>query len=60
MGADLRAAGLIVTIPAGDLDRAHSLYEGALGFEHLAISEASVLLRVGSGRARLTPGEATP
>lgn len=62
MGADLRSAGLIATIPAGDLDRARSFYEDVLGFGHVATSEAGVLLQAGSGRVLLyhslaaTPG----
>ena len=53
MAADLRSAALIVTIPAVDLERARSFYEGILGFEHVATSEAGVLLSAGSGSVLL-------
>jgi catechol 2,3-dioxygenase-like lactoylglutathione lyase family enzyme len=50
---DLRAAGLITTIPVADLDRAFSFYTDVLGFEHLQTSEAGVLLRARDGRLLL-------
>jgi catechol 2,3-dioxygenase-like lactoylglutathione lyase family enzyme len=53
MTADLRSAGLIVTIPVADLDRAREFYEGILGFEHVETSEAGVLCRAGDGRVLL-------
>ena len=53
MTQDLRAAGLIVTIPVADLDRAGAFYQGILGFGHVATSEAGVLLRAGDGRVLL-------
>lgn len=53
MTADLRSAGVIVTIPAADLDRARAFYEGVLGFEHVETSEAGVLCRAGDGRLLL-------
>jgi catechol 2,3-dioxygenase-like lactoylglutathione lyase family enzyme len=58
MDTDLRSAGLIVTIPAADLDRARSFYEAVLGFGHLATSEAGVLLQIGSGRVLLYHSQA--
>lgn len=53
MNADLRAAGLIVTIPVADLDRARAFYEGVLGLVHVETSEAGVLCRGGDGRILL-------
>jgi catechol 2,3-dioxygenase-like lactoylglutathione lyase family enzyme len=53
MTADLGSAGVIVTIPVGDLDRARAFYEGVLGFEHIETSEAGVLCRAGDGRILL-------
>ena len=53
MTADLRAAGLIVTIPVADLERARAFYVGILGFEHVDSSEAGVLCRAGDGRVLL-------
>lgn len=53
MMVDLRSAGMIVTIPVADLDRARAFYEGVLGFEHLDTSEAGVLCRAGDGRVLL-------
>jgi len=50
---DLRQAGLIVTIPVGDIERAQAFYQDVLGFEHVAASEAGVLLRAGDGRLLL-------
>lgn len=50
---DLRRAGLIATIPVADLERARAFYEDQLGFEHVATSEAGVLLRAGEGRILL-------
>ena len=60
MTTDLHAAGLIATIPAADLDRARSFYEGVLGLEHVATSEAGVLLRSGQGRVLLYRSTAPP
>jgi catechol 2,3-dioxygenase-like lactoylglutathione lyase family enzyme len=53
MTADLRSAGLIVTIPVADLDRASVFYRDVLGFEHVQTSEAGVLCRAGDGRVLL-------
>jgi catechol 2,3-dioxygenase-like lactoylglutathione lyase family enzyme len=53
MTADLRSAGLIVTIPVADLDRARGFYEDVLGFQHVETSEAGVLCRAGDGRVLL-------
>jgi catechol 2,3-dioxygenase-like lactoylglutathione lyase family enzyme len=53
MTADLRSAGVIVTIPVGDLDRARAFYEDVLGLEHVDTSEAGVLCRAGDGRVLL-------
>jgi catechol 2,3-dioxygenase-like lactoylglutathione lyase family enzyme len=44
---------LIVTIPAANLQRARAFYEGVLGLEYLATSEARVLCRAGDGRVLL-------
>ena len=60
MTEDLRAAGLIVTIPVADLDRARAFYEGVLGFHHLATSEAGVMCRAGDGRVLLYQSSAAP
>jgi len=57
---DLRAAGLITTIPVADFDRAFSFYTGVLGFEHLQTSEAGVLLRARDGRVLLYSSSAAP
>jgi catechol 2,3-dioxygenase-like lactoylglutathione lyase family enzyme len=53
VNADLRASGLIVTIPVADLDRALAFYRDVLGFDHLRTSEAGALLRAGDGRVLL-------
>ena len=53
MSADLRSAGLIVTIPAADLERALAFYRDVLGFEHLRTSDAGALLTTGLGRVLL-------
>ena len=53
MTADLRSAGLIVTIPVADLDRARVFYEGTLGFDPVDASEAGVICRAGDGRVLL-------
>lgn len=60
MTTDLRTASLIATIPVADLDRARAFYEAMLGFEHVAISEAGVLLRAGDGRVLLYRSTAPP
>ncbi len=49
----LRTAGLIVTIPVADLDRALEFYTAVLGFGHLQTSEAGALLRAADGRLLL-------
>jgi catechol 2,3-dioxygenase-like lactoylglutathione lyase family enzyme len=53
MTSDLRSAGVIVTIPVADLNRARAFYVNVLGFEHLESSEAGVLCRAGDGRVLL-------
>ncbi len=53
MNADLRSAGLILTVPVADLDRASAFYQGILGFEHVATSDAGVLHRAGDARVLL-------
>ena len=53
MSADLRSAGLIVTIPVADLERALAFYRDVLGFEHLRTSDAGALLRAGLGHVLL-------
>jgi catechol 2,3-dioxygenase-like lactoylglutathione lyase family enzyme len=58
--ADLRAAGLIATIPVRDLDRARGFYVDVLGLEHVATSDAGVLLRAGDGRLLLYRSSAPP
>ena len=51
--SDLRQAGLIATIPVGDLVQARVFYEEILGFAHIATSEAGALLQAGGGRILL-------
>ena len=51
--SDLRQAGLIATIPVGDLVRARAFYEEILGLAHVAASEAGILLQAGGGRILL-------
>ena len=58
MNGDLRASGLIVTIPVADLGRALAFYRDVLGFDHLRTSEAGALLRAGDGRLLLYPSSA--
>ena len=53
MFVDLRHAGLIATIPVGDLERAQAFYADVLGFEVVDVSEAGVLCRAGDGRILL-------
>ena len=53
MTEDLRSAGVIVTIPAADLERARAFYEAILGFNHIETSEAGVLCQAGDGRVLL-------
>jgi catechol 2,3-dioxygenase-like lactoylglutathione lyase family enzyme len=57
---DLRAARLIATIPAADLDRARAFYVETLGFAIEAISEAGILCQTGDGRVLLYTSAAPP
>ncbi len=60
MTADLRAAGLIATIPVANLDRARAFYAKVLGFEPVESSEAGALLRAGNARVLLYHSSAPP